>query len=469
MVRSVAMGLAMAVAVVMFAAGSASGTVPGAPWQDQGPQWAFTSVTNPTAMVAASDQRTIYVADKNGIERGDLTTNALGTRVAPDNPMNALALSSDGTLLYATDQAGSGLEVFNTTTNTVVRRLPMAGSALLASAVEPSPDGSTLYVASRTTQAVSVVNALTGRIEATITAPSGLRAPAALALTPDGARLFVADAQGVIWSVNTSTLTASVAVTGLGTLVSLAVSSDSRTVYAAVSGSAPAVDTIDVARGAVLYATPLKWAPGALSLVHDSQLLILVPGHQEIDELDYPIAPQPVFDDETSTHFSPMVGCTGEVFLKPLPAGVTATYQWYADGQPIDGATFASIRLTVAQTGAVISVVVTTHGIGMATASDSWGYESRVLGAMSPSTPSISGRAVVGHTVRATVGSWGRHTKVRFSYQWFAGARAIRGATRKSLHVSRAVSGRRLRLRVTGQEYTAKRDIFSAYTKRVHH
>jgi hypothetical protein len=92
-----------------------------------------------------------------------------------------------------------------------------------------------------------------------------------------------------------------------------------------------------------------------------------------------------------------------------------------------------------------------------------------VLAPMRPRTPVITGRAAVGSTVKAKVGSWGPHTKVRFSYQWYAGKKAIRGATRPKLRISKATAGKKLRLRVTGKQDVAKKSALSKYTKKVKH
>ena len=86
---------------------------------------------------------------------------------------------------------------------------------------------------------------------------------------------------------------------------------------------------------------------------------------------------------------------------------------------------------------------------------------------MLPRTPIISGRAAVGSTVKAKVGSWGPHTKVRFSYQWYAGKKPISGATHAKLRIGKATAGNKLRLRVTGQEYRTRKNALSRYTKKV--
>src|SRR4051812_2319778 len=112
-------------------------------------------------------------------------------------------------------------------------------------------------------------------------------------------------------------------------------------------------------------------------------------------------------------------------------------------------------------------VVITTHGVGVATTFTFADIDDPVLAPMLPRAPIISGRAAVGRTVKAKVGSWGPHTKVHFSYQWFAGKKAIRGATHASLRISKATAGKKVRLRVTGKQRLNTKSSFSRYTKKV--
>jgi hypothetical protein len=168
---------------------------------------------------------------------------------------------------------------------------------------------------------------------------------------------------------------------------------------------------------------------------------------------------------------------TDQVEAKPMGPGITASYQWYAGhytgrsddwvGEPIPGATSRVFRLTEAQLGYEMRVYIYAHGVGVAPNFDHMTWADPVLGPMLPRTPVISGRAAVGSTVKAKVGSWGPHTKVRFSYQWFAGKKAIRGATRSSLRIGKSTAGKKLRLQVTGKQYKAKKSALSRYTRKV--
>jgi DNA-binding beta-propeller fold protein YncE len=479
--RAIAIGSAAAVALVLLVAVSARASVSVAPSQGANPIFGY--VTNPTAVVSTPDALGAYVADQAGIEKWGVGWGGAGVVVNPDHPVDGLALSSTG-LLYAAEAGASRVSVMDTSTNEVVRRVPMYGKAMNPVAVVVSPDETILYVASTTAQSVSAVNAITGAVEHTIPSPAGLRTPSALTRTPDGSKLFVADAaQGTVWSVDTATDHTSVTIAGLSSLKAIAVSVDSRTLYVAVAGDTPAVDSVDVARGTIVYSTPLAGAPTAIALAQDRELLVADPSDKAIDLIEYGAAPQAVYagsldygvvapSEAHSARFSgvpAVVGYTDEVIIQPLPTGVTATYQWYADGKPIWGATSNPIRLTADEIGAVMSVNVTTHAVGLAQAPapDFFTDANPLLATMFPTKPSITGRVAVGRRVRARIEPWGRHTKVHFSYQWYAGSKPIRGATGTSLRIKHSSKGHKLRLHVTGKEYRIRRDVFSAYTKKV--
>jgi hypothetical protein len=94
-------------------------------------------------------------------------------------------------------------------------------------------------------------------------------------------------------------------------------------------------------------------------------------------------------------------------------------------GEPIPGATSCKFLLTEARLGLEMRVYVYAHAAGMAPAFTFCDFASPVLNPMRPRTPTISGRATVGSTAKAKAGVWGAHTKVRFSYQWYASKKAI--------------------------------------------
>lgn len=455
--RVVAMGVAATTALVLFGAHGASAATPGA----GDPTLAITGVSSANAIAYGPGSGTIYVADKAGIERADLGAQTVGDPVTSTLGYNGLAVSPDGSLLYAAQAGLSRVIVVDTATNRWVREVAVPG--IQPDGVAVSPDGSTLYVIGTQDGSVSVVDAVSGQVEATIPAPAGLTRASQIALSDDGRTIFVAaDKDGVVWSADATTQATNVTITGLTGLTSLAVADD-LTAYAGIGGSAPAIATIDVARGTVVRRAPVAATPVALT-IDGPQVFAAEPSLEQMEVLSLPIAPYPVFVDSIAHD---TVGMTDAVIWEPTPSGIDVTYQWYADGEPIPGATGRVVPLTSAQLGAKMSVIATAHGVGLATDFSKWSDGGGVLAPMRPSTPMVSGQALVGRTVAARVRSWGPHTRVHFKYQWFAGSRPIKGATQAKLRVHGAQQGQPLRVRVTGTQYLTHRAARSRPTRKV--
>lgn len=153
------------------------------------------------------------------------------------------------------------------------------------------------------------------------------------------------------------------------------------------------------------------------------------------------------------------------------PAGVTLTYQWLADGAPIDRATDPTLELTpaTAPAGARVSVRVTgslpgrtsvsrtSTAVAVEAPEEPTPEEPGPVDpgpvdpapAVTPGAPAISGAARVGTTMTAQPGAWGPGG-VQLSYQWFAADAPIAGATDTAYSPTNAVAGKALSVRVTG-------------------
>ncbi|SDF73585.1 hypothetical protein, partial [Eubacterium pyruvativorans] len=159
----------------------------------------------------------------------------------------------------------------------------------------------------------------------------------------------------------------------------------------------------------------------------------------------------------------------GEVLRANVtPEDATVTYQWLADGTPIEGATKASFTVGAAQTGKAISVKVTGTGnfdkevTSEATAKVA---ASKLTGVtVKGSDNKLATTAVVGDTLTAEAkGTYVDNTGVSqdidlsdaVTYQWFRGAvaadKAIAGATSKTYKVADADAGYNLIVVATPQ------------------
>ncbi|MDE0547460.1 carboxypeptidase regulatory-like domain-containing protein [Microbacterium sp. C7(2022)] len=126
-------------------------------------------------------------------------------------------------------------------------------------------------------------------------------------------------------------------------------------------------------------------------------------------------------------------------------SSTTFSYQWYANGTAISGATKSTLKLGSSQASKQITVKVTGRKSGYATVAKTSSATTRV---MKPGTPSISGSPTVTRTLTAQTGSW--TTGTTFRYQWYVGSTAISGATKSTLKVSSSWAGKTIKVKVTG-------------------
>lgn len=133
------------------------------------------------------------------------------------------------------------------------------------------------------------------------------------------------------------------------------------------------------------------------------------------------------------------------------PGKVTLSYQWKRAGNPIPGATKSTYTLIGADAGKAITVTVTGTQAGyntkQVTSKATAVIEKGDL--ITTPKPTISGTTKVGQTLSATAGTWtpGRPT---FTYQWYRGTTAIKGATAASYQLQAADLNQTIRVGVTG-------------------
>ena len=139
------------------------------------------------------------------------------------------------------------------------------------------------------------------------------------------------------------------------------------------------------------------------------------------------------------------------------PTPTTLTYQWLSNGATIRGATASSYVLKSADVGKRISVRVVGSRVGYSTTTLISVATSPVLSGIpfdSTSAPTIegltvSGDAIMGRTLTATVSAW-EPTPTTLTYQWLSNGATIRGATASSYVLKSADVGKRISVRVVG-------------------
>lgn len=128
-------------------------------------------------------------------------------------------------------------------------------------------------------------------------------------------------------------------------------------------------------------------------------------------------------------------------------SGTTFTYQWFANGTKISGATGVKLKLAQEQKDKRISVRVTGSLTGYKSASTTSAETGKTIVA---ATPKVSGTAVVGSTLTATPGTWTSSSTL--TYQWYVGEDAIKGATKPTFKLTSAQKDKAVHVRVTGKK-----------------
>jgi surface antigen len=178
------------------------------------------------------------------------------------------------------------------------------------------------------------------------------------------------------------------------------------------------------------------------------------------------------YDDAVSTSVETL-GVAPGTFLNTVAPSITGTaqvgvpltaekgswtpkpdiaYQWLVDGVTVPGATDRTFTPRPDDLGKKVTVEVRASRPGyLAAAVASPATASVVPGLIhNQKAPVVSGRAMVGRTVRTTNGSWSI-TPDEFRYQWYAGKTAIAGATGPAYQPTAAEAGRRLHVVVTAR------------------
>lgn len=121
---------------------------------------------------------------------------------------------------------------------------------------------------------------------------------------------------------------------------------------------------------------------------------------------------------------------------QPSGDATTLSYQWFAAGIAVDGATLTSYTLDSTSVGKVIAVQVTATRTGYATTTVASANSSAVkAGSISVSSvPLIVGTATVGQTLSVNIGSW--DTGVTFAYEWKRGRTVVGTGSTYTLQVA---------------------------------
>ncbi|MFF4400475.1 Tat pathway signal protein [Streptomyces sp. NPDC001480] len=126
------------------------------------------------------------------------------------------------------------------------------------------------------------------------------------------------------------------------------------------------------------------------------------------------------------------------------------TYQWKADGNAITGATASTYTIPASLLGKKLTVTVTAVRSGWTDGTATSPAVTVAKGDAPKATkaPAISGTAKIGKTLKTTTGTWSP-AATSYSYQWYAGGKAISGATKSSLVLKSAQKNKKITVKVT--------------------
>jgi hypothetical protein len=132
------------------------------------------------------------------------------------------------------------------------------------------------------------------------------------------------------------------------------------------------------------------------------------------------------------------------------PSGVSLSYQWLDDGQPISGATSSTYALAGSDVGNTVSVQVTGALAGYTTESETSTATPTIAGGtQTAGTPTISGAPTAGQTLTASPGAWSPGGDT-FTYQWESDGSPINGATASTYTLTGTDVGNTISVQVTG-------------------
>jgi YVTN family beta-propeller protein len=214
--------------------------------------------------------QTAYVANagSNSVSVIDTATNTVTATIPLASSPAPVVASPDGSRVYVGDSTfdfvngcpcpSGTVYVIDTSTNTVVRTIPLANGED-AARLAITPDGKTLYGSADTTGDVIVIDIASGNITATTPGVGG----AAIVITPNGDTIYVSNGFNAVTAIgtasNTVTATIPVGATFPGN-TQLAITPDGSFLYVPLSGT-DQVAVIATATNNVV-GTPISVVPG---------------------------------------------------------------------------------------------------------------------------------------------------------------------------------------------------------------
>lgn len=247
-----------------------------------GPSWS----TYAFGIALSADGSRLYAVSEetDQLFAFDTTTGAIVDTIATGNTPRDVELGSDGRLYVANQGSGGELQVFTVSPLTLVDSIPI--QAYEPFALVLSPDASTAYV-SHFSGGVAVVDIASSTVTATVPTGSSGRG---IAITADGSHVAVATfSSDQLVVIDTSTLTTEVI--AMASAYAPAYTADGSTLYAArFTGSV--VEIVDTSNLSVIESvTGISGSPRQIAIARAGDRIYVTSGTGGVTVIDSSVAP----------------------------------------------------------------------------------------------------------------------------------------------------------------------------------
>ncbi len=181
----------------------------------------------PTAIAISPDKSRVYVANSSSgtVSIIDAATNTVINSISVANPKH-IVVHPNGSKIYVLSLSDKAV-VINTVTLQIEAIIQIGGLSSFATCLAISPDGSKLYASSFLGGLVDVINTNTNTISYVITPLFG---PHRIALSPDGSKLYINSNNSIVVK-NTTTFVTIATIPSVGYYGELCVSPDGSKLY----------------------------------------------------------------------------------------------------------------------------------------------------------------------------------------------------------------------------------------------
>jgi YVTN family beta-propeller protein len=308
-------------------------------------------------MAMSPNGATLYYQTGVGITEYTPATGKLAQDVIPVSGAQGLwgiAVSPDGSTLYASDNGGDLVDVINVATKTVTSTIALGGAP---NTMVLSPDGSRLYVLEDKSNAVAVISTVSDTVVATISMPHVnnlvMNLGDSACISPDGSTLYVPGSPGEpeqVVSTSTDTITSTLLPPNLNEF-SCAVSPDGSQVWVGMAG-APALT------GGVVVFNASTHAIIGQNELDNGNVLAIAFGPDQAPNAALAVTPGPEYQ---STQF--------DASASTSPYSTITNYAWnFGDGTTANTTTPTTSHVYTSP-GPFTATVTETDAIGTSTAS----------------------------------------------------------------------------------------------------